>query len=84
MKFVVVRMTKNWDWVTRDTICIVDTEEQARQILNWCKKNYKHPQPYECHYEFYITNVKQVNSLDEFREYYEEEFREHYEEEFEW
>ena len=67
-------MTKNWEWETQDTLCIVDTEEQARRILDWCKKNCKHPQPDECIYEFYIAPVKHVGSLDEFQKHYEDEF----------
>lgn len=74
MKWIVVRMAKGQEWETRDALCIVDTEEQAIRIYDWCEKNCKYPLPNECKYTFYIAPVKQVNSLDEFCKHFEEEF----------
>ena len=73
MKYIVVRITKAWEYETRDTMCIVDTEELAVKVMDWLKQNDKPPFTDNERYEFYITPVATVANLEDFIELYREE-----------
>ena len=73
MKYIVVRITKAFDYETRDTMCITDTEELAVKVKDWLKKNDKPPFPDNERSEFYIVPVPEVYSLDNFIEHYKED-----------